>query len=227
MGIIALAGGNEFRTDCAMMDRRLLERLGKPEPRVVIIPTAAVRGNPRMAGENGVRHFRTLGAWASMALIVTRAEANTPRLFDAILDADVVYIAGGDPGYLLETIRDTLLWRAILGVYERGGMIAGSSAGAMLLSAYMRVWNKGDWTAGLGLASRVAVLVHHNGSTATTNDPLRMTPAGLPIVGIAEATACFSDDDETWEVAGGGSVTVYRHDEATRYVHGIRFRLEP
>jgi cyanophycinase len=226
MGIITLAGGNEFRPNCVQMDRRLLERLGKPDPRVVVIPTAAVRGNPRLAGENGARHFTGLGAQASAAMVVTRREANTPRLFDALLDADMVAIAGGDPGYLLETLRDSLLWRAIMGVYERGGMIVGSSAGAMLLSAYMRAWNTGDWMTGLGVASRVAVLVHHNGINAATADQSRQTPAGLPILGIAEATACFSDNDDIWEVAGVGSVTVYRHGEAARFTHGTHFRLE-
>lgn len=226
MGIIALAGGNEFRENCVLMDKRLLALLPKSAPRVVIIPAAAVQGSPRMAAENGVRHFRALGAEASGPLVVTRADANNPALFPNLENADMVYLAGGDPGYLLDVLRDSALFRAMQAVYARGGIIAGSSAGAMVLSARMRVWNKGEWVPGLAMASQVAVLVHHRGPDSGVLATIQNSP--LPIVGIAEASACFSaDGGTTWESAGIGGVTVYdpKTAQAAHYKHGASFTL--
>ena len=64
-GLIALTGGNEFRSDCEPMDRALLARLAT-EPIVVIVPTAAAHENPRLAADNGVRYFRRLGTQAGV-----------------------------------------------------------------------------------------------------------------------------------------------------------------
>ncbi len=225
MGFIALAGGNEFRESCKLMDRRLLSLVTRQPAHVVILPTAAVQGSPRMAAENGVRHFKALGAEASSAMIITRTDANDPAKVEALADADILYIAGGDPGYLLDVLRGSALLQAIEDLYRRGGVIAGSSAGAMVLVAKMRAWNKGDWVPGLALVPTVGVLVHHEGpdSGAGPEDPA--DPA-TPILGIAEATMCFSSDGKAWEVAGSGEVTVYDEHSARRYGHGQQFHLE-
>lgn len=233
MGMLALAGGNEFRDNCQRMDERLLALLPTPA-RVVIIPTAAVRGNPHMAAENGVRHFAALGAMTTAAMVTTPADADNPALVRPLGVADMVYMAGGDPGYLLDVLRGkdgqgSLLWREMLAVYERGGMLAGSSAGAMVLSAKMRTWNVGEWTSGQGLAS-LAVLVHHNNPDAAGTKKLHASlMPSMPIVGIAEATACLSVDPQhlAWEVAGIGSISVYPTGltPPQRYDHGASFSL--
>jgi cyanophycinase len=219
MGILALVGGNEFREDCQRMDQRLLALL-PAHPRLVILPTAAVRGSPRMAAEHGVRHFTTLGAAATAAMIITREEANDPHRIAPLHEADGLYFAGGDPTYLLDVVRDSLLWHALRAVLKRGGLVAGSSAGAMLLAGAMRTWNTGGWTAGLGFAPTVAVLVHHH-----YPDPTAAHGAPLPVVGIAEASACFTTDGETWEVAGSGGVSLYSPTGARHLAHGASFTL--
>ncbi len=161
MGFVALAGGNEFRDNCKAMDKSLLEQLEHQPPRVVILPTAAIKGSPRMAAENGVRHFKALGADASAVMVITHEDANDPALFTSLTEADLVYIAGGDPWYLLETLRDTAILLEILAVQGRGGVIAGSSAGAMVLAEKMRTENSIGWIDGLGVVKNVGVLPHH------------------------------------------------------------------
>lgn len=224
-GIIALAGGNEFRPDCRKMDERLLSLAGKRSPRVVILPTAAVRGSPRMAAANGVQHFAALGAEASAAMIVTAAEANDPHLIEPVHTADMVYLAGGDPGYLLGVLSNSLLWTVMCEVYQHGGILAGSSAGAMVLSAKMRVWNTGAWVDGLGLAA-LAILVHHNQLDTSLPQALASSDSpSLPLLGIAESTACFSSDGQSWEVAGIGQVSRYTPAQADSFQHGQVFML--
>lgn len=225
MGIIALAGGNEFRSNCAAMDRRILGHISRPSPRVVILPTAAVRGSPRMAAENGMRHFNALGANAAAAMVITREDAQNPAHVHAIKDADLIYLAGGEPPYLLNVLRDTRLWDAILAILARGGVLAGSSAGAMVLAARMRAMGiHGEWIDALNLVPNVVVIPHHQDSQRDTIRAMQRE-MNLTFLGIDEATACISEDLRQWMVVGAGSVTVYRADGTDRYAADEPFML--
>ena len=90
-----------------------------------------------MAGwaARGQAHFAALGASADAALIADRAGADDPAIVARIVAANVVYLSGGKPGFLLATLRGTRAWDAVLHVYEQGGVLAGCSAGAMILGA--------------------------------------------------------------------------------------------
>jgi cyanophycinase-like exopeptidase len=112
-GFLALMGGNEFRPDCHPMDEELLDRIGRKPARVVIVPTAAALENPRLAADNGIRYFAALGAAASVAMIITRADANDPQRSAPIREADLIYLTGGDPRYLLSTLVGSICWSVI------------------------------------------------------------------------------------------------------------------
>lgn len=49
------------------------------------------------------------------------------------MSADFIYFSGGDPGYLLSVLENSLLWKAINTKYQEGLLLAGSSAGAMVM----------------------------------------------------------------------------------------------
>lgn len=228
MGSIALAGGNEFRENCEQMDRRLLDVLGGAgKVSVAVLPTAAIKGSPRMAAENGVRHFKRLGAKATSVMAVTREEANDPTFAKEIERADMLYIAGGDPWYLLDILRGSAILVAAKRVHERGGMLAGSSAGAMVMAAQMRTQNSDGWIDALDIAQGTAVLPHHeHADSKSVETLLSRLKSRITLIGIEEATACFqADNNAEWEVAGVGGVMVYRDKGAVRYTHGEQFRL--
>jgi len=202
---IALVGGNEFRRDCDPMDRALLDRLGGAGTRLVIVPTAATNENPYVAGENGIRHFRRLGA-APDKMLIDEDNANAVEMAAALEQFPAVYFTGGDPVYLLETLRGSRAWEAVVSVHARGGWVAGSSAGAMVLGGWM--WRFDGWVPGLGLASHVAVLPHH-ATMAARWDAAQMAatlPGGANLVGIDEATALLLPEGL---VLGAGEVTLY------------------
>jgi cyanophycinase len=223
-GLIALVGGNEFRRDCEPMDRELLARFGA-EPKVVIVPTAAARENPGLAAENGMRHFRRLGAQAEAAMVVDAATAQQASFTAQIRDADLVYFTGGDPAYLLETMRSSAAWKAALEMFDRGGLIAGSSAGAMICGGQM--WAPGHgWRDGLGLVPKIVVIPHHATLAARWDaDRLRATlPADITLVGVDEATALVGLALE-WQVLGRGEVAVYRGESPSIWTNGQIVRL--
>ncbi len=232
-GSIALAGGNEFRSNCVTMDRRLLTQVSHPADRpvrVVIIPTAAVKGSPQMAADNGVRHFNALGAAASTALVLSRSDADSARFSEQIKEADIVYLAGGDPPYLRDTLRGSAVWAAIRAVYERGGTIAGSSAGAMVLAAKMRAYGmSGDWIEALNVVPNIVVFPHHRPASQESIQMMHRAVGGtLFMLGIDEATACLSDNGSVidWTVSGAGTVTVYSRAGLQTYSDGQRFVLK-
>ena len=107
MDNVILVGGDEFREACVPMDTYLLDRLGKPKPRVAIIPTAAANHQPQKAAENGVRYFNALGANAESIMVLNREEAQKNSHLKKISEMDLIYFAGGDPEYLLNTLNKT------------------------------------------------------------------------------------------------------------------------
>ncbi len=225
MGMLALAGGNEFRANCEPMDRFLLEHLGVPRPRVVILPTAA-RERPDLAAANGVYYFGRLGTLAAAVMVVDRGSADDPKQAQALASAKLVYLAGGDPSYLLTTLRGSVVEKALREVDARGGMVAGSSAGAMVLAEWQRDFRQSGWIPALGLVKGVAVWPHFHWTEEINLVELRGgLPPDVTILGIAEATACLTGDGMSWEVAGVGDVTVIESVGAVRYTSGESFSL--
>ncbi len=224
MSPIALVGGNEFRRECDAMDRALIERLGGPGAQIAILPTAATNENPYVAGENGARHFRRLGIRADKLMIVDEDSANDAGLFGLLEDYAGLYFTSGDPIYLRDTLLGSKTWEAVRAVEARGGLIAGSSAGAMMLGE--RLWQFDGWTEGLGLAPGLAVLPHHATLAARWNAPAMAAalPAGVTLVGIDEATALLLPEAR---VLGIGQVTVYGPGEPRAYGPGAEVELTP
>ena len=232
-GALALVGGDEFRANCERMDRALLAMSARQPARVVILPTAAARQGARQAAQNGVRHFESLGAQARPALILTLEDANDPQHVAELHDADILYLAGGDPAYLLSCVRGSACERVMRAHVAAGGMLAGSSAGAMVMGAAMR-YGGSHWTPTLGFAPRVATLPHHNSPPRADAAALVTSLASVsprvetPVtpLGIATATACVSEDGGVrWRVVGVGAVTVYAATGARVYADGDEFEV--
>jgi cyanophycinase len=210
-GWLALVGGAEFQRGCDEADRMLIDAAGGVGARVAIVPTAAAaEGAPRMAAANGVRHFNRLGAQAEGVMIVDAATANDESLAAQLAAARLIYITGGDPGYLLRSLSGSLAWRTMLDAWRSGAVLAGSSAGAMVLCDAM-------WTLrasasrvepGLGVVRPAAVIPHHRVGSEWVERLRDALGNDYSIFGIAEQTALIWDS-AGWRVAGPGGVTIY------------------
>ena len=124
----------------------------------------------------------------------------------------------------MEVLRGSLLLRRITHGLERGMILAGSSAGAMVLGERMRFR---QWSDALGVVPGVAVLPHHERSSKsrTSREVAVETSDGVTALGIDGATGCFTEGDG-WRVLGVGSVTVYKGREWNTYESGEYFELE-
>jgi len=207
MNNILLVGGGEFREECLAMDSYLLESLKKKHPRVAIIPTAAANQRPEKAVENGVRYFDSLGANANPILILNRDQAEDETYFSNIHEVDLIYLTGGDPKHLLETLYQTPFMATITESVSKGATLAGSSAGAMVLGSRMRFKK---WMPAIGLISNTAVLPHHENSIPETvlSENQSELQSGIELIGIDSATGVFLGDNGV-KIAGKGKAIFY------------------
>jgi len=228
MGFVLLEGGREFNGGMAAADERAMAVCGGRELPVRIIPAAASPDNNHgRAAANGVNWFQSLGAADVRAVdIIDRASADRPDLAKEIERARLVFVLGGFTRYLAETLSESLAWQAMVSAYRAGAVIAGSSAGAMVLCEYYFGPNSGNVLPGLNLLSKVCVLPHHDTFGKDWAPRLTRLLPGTLLIGIDEETGLLNDGPGgQWTVYGKGVVTVYEPDSRAVFQHGQRFVL--
>ncbi len=221
-GRLALVGGDEFRDGCERMDEAILSATGKRTPVVLVVPTAAAFERPERAAQNGVRHFTALGANAHPFMVLDREDAMDAALAAETDSADVVYLSGGNPAHLLETLAGSTLLGSIEAALERGAILAGSSAGAMVMGSWMRFR---EWRRALGIAEGIATLPHHERSNpdSTLRDLASAAPDELDAVFGVDGRCGVLSGPDGWTALGPGSVTVYRNNGWQRFEAGDTF----
>ena len=134
----------------------------------------------------------------------------TKRTPQVVREARLIYLSGGSPLHLLSVLKGSRVFDALAGAWREGAVVAGSSAGAMVLADPMVDPRGGAFTVGLGLVEQLAVVPHHDSGTSHHFwRTLELAPQGLAIVGIPERTALIRGLDGSWRSAGEGEVTVY------------------
>jgi cyanophycinase len=148
-------------------------------------------------------------------LALARPSAAEDSVAALVAGAGLIYLSGGDPRYVTETLRDTRTWAAIAGAWRAGAALAGCSAGAMALGglvAGMRRIHDG-LIEGLGAVPGVCVLPHFDRLRRWRPQAAEALASRLPpattLVGIDEETAMVSEDGRCWRVHGRRSVWVY------------------
>jgi len=228
MGYILLAGGAEFQGKMAVTDRRVIELAGGLNARLSIIPAAAAPdNNHQRAAQNGVDWFQKLGAVNVTALPLTdRRSADDAVVVDALRQSKLIYLLGGFPRHLEQSLAGSNSWQAMLAAHQSGAVIAGSSAGAMILcDYYYDPYNNQIWS-GLGLISDACILPHHNTFGHSWAPKLKQRLADISLIGIDEQTGMLNDGRQgRWQVYGAGGVTLYQNDRKACFHSGKSFEL--
>ena len=221
-GQIALVGGDEFRLGCEDMDREIMRVSGQDPAKIVVVPTAAVTG-PAKAANDGTTHFEALGGSSEQLMLLERSQAQDPLFFASATLADVVYFTGGSPEHLLETVIGSAFFSALMEILDSGGVLAGSSAGAMAMGSMMRRPGASEWVEALGVVADVAVLPHHEkrDQAEISQELQRSAPTGLTFLGI-DARTCVLGTPDNWRVIGSGRVTVYQGSDWQIFNSGDR-----
>jgi cyanophycinase len=222
-GWIVLEGGAEFGGRMAEPDLAAVSRAGGFSAPVKILPTAAAPDHNHLrAGENGKRWFKALGCQDVEVLpVIDRSSAEDKSIAQGVSAARLIYLLGGFPAYLGQVLAGSQVWNACLDVFQSGGVIAGSSAGAMVLCEFYFDPYQQTLLKGLNLLPNLCVLPHYNSFGKTWLLPLRKQLPSAILMGIDEQTGLVGNRMQ-WEVFGAGSVLI-EQPGASRVLHAGQF----
>jgi cyanophycinase len=228
MGFVLLEGGREFNAGMAAADKRAMAACGGRAQPIRIIPAAAAPDNNHgRAAANGVGWFQSLGAADVQAVdIIDRASADRPDLAKEIERTRLIFMLGGFTRYLAETLAGSRAWQAMKNAHRAGAVIAGSSAGAMVLCEFYFNSASDNVLPGLNLLPGVCVLPHHDTFGKDWAPRLTRLLPGALLIGIDEETGLLNDEPTgQWTVYGKGGVTLYFEGTKTVLHHGHFFNL--
>ena len=217
-GKLLIIGGAEDRLNEKIILKKFIELSGGLTAKLKFILTAS--SAPTTAWESYSKVFNQLGAKNVEAIpLLTKDDANRPEVLSSIKEAEGIFMTGGDQSRLMMQLWETSAFQAIHKVFhEKGICIAGTSAGAAVMSRQMIAQGKADiftekdivsFDLGLGLVNMAIIDQHFSQRRRLTRllSALAQRPELLG-VGIDENTGLVIKINEYIEVIGDGSVTI-------------------
>lgn len=213
-GALIIIGGHEDREHRKTILRQVAKRVKNGK---LVVMTVASH-DPEGYFQQYDRAFRDLGLTDLSELYIrTRQEALEEKALQQLEGAQGVFFSGGDQLRITSQIGDTPLMHRIQEIYEAGGVIAGTSAGASAMCETMLVRGTsreshriGDlhMASGLGLIQDVIIDQHfaERGRMGRLLGAVSQNPRMLGI-GIDEDTAIVVEGSE-FSVVGSGAVYV-------------------
>jgi cyanophycinase len=226
---LLLYGGGAVSTECLAA---FADAAGGREASIVLIPTANC-GFGGGANDDAATQVLREHGFAHIQVLHTRdpEEANSSTFVDVLRTADGVWISGGGTECLVAPYLDTLLQEELAGVLARGGIVAGTSAGAIGLDSYFEV-RLGEPRGfiefeGFGLMRNTSIAAHTDRRPEALSDLVHITETQLPGmlgIGLDEATYVLVRGD-TLTVEGNGSVHVVSCNSRTQLRRGGTYDL--
>ena len=226
LGAIALVGSGEYLPAMATLERDLIDdavRRGKPRHFMQLATAAGQEGERSLTywRELGAAQGERIGVPTSFLPVFTREDANDPLLAARVAEAGLLYLSGGSPGHLAETLVGSLVGDANMAHVRSGGALAGCSAGAMVLGTTVPTFRFGSRApvAGFDLLPGLQVIPHFNRL-------FELAIKGAPdstrhLLGIENLTALVRWSAATeWRVVGHGAVHLLRGSPRQQLVAG-------
>lgn len=215
-GKLIIIGGREDKEKQMEILKVVAEHVG--DGRLCIVSVASTVGDELW--EEYSRVFKSLGVKKLTHLdVVHRTEAIDHKALKAVKDADAVFFTGGDQLKITSELGGTVIADRITEIFENGGVIAGTSAGASVMGEIMMVSGESDKTfrigsglnmaPGMGFAPRLLIDQHfaERGRIGRLLAAVAHNPRYLGI-GIDEDTAIVMDESKCFKVIGSGAVYV-------------------
>lgn len=185
---------------------------------MLVLPTAAAYQHPERVVIAAAEWFAPLGGRVEGLMVLGRADAQDQGAAARVRQARFIYLSGGSPLHLRSVLKESRVFQALAEAWRDGAVVAGSAAGAMVLTDPMVDPRGGALTVGLGLLRSFTVVTHFGdvGEDAhgeKLHRSIVLAPRGLPVVGIPERTALIRDRHGAWRCAGERQVTVFLDGE--------------
>lgn len=214
-GNLIIIGGAEDKEG----DKEILKRVAKyidSEKEKLIIATIATE-YPEKSYEKYKNVFNKLGIKNIEKLdINSREDAFDEKNINLVNTANLLFFTGGDQLRITSMIGGSPIYDSIKELANNGGLIAGTSAGASVMSDTMIVQGEDDesphkctlkMSPGLGLVNNIIIDQHfaQRGRIGRLLTAIAQNPEVLG-VGIDEDTAIVVSDEGIAEVIGSGAV---------------------
>ncbi|HYP40667.1 MAG TPA: cyanophycinase [Chloroflexia bacterium] len=216
-GSLIIIGGGEAKESGKVILEEVARRAEKRNGRLALVTVATQQ--PEEVAEEYTKVFKELGVrTVDVVDIRAREEAFLDLNVEKIVKSSVVFFTGGDQLRITSQIGDSPVFRCMRDIHERGGTIAGTSAGAAAMSETMLVGGPSDQSneisalamaPGLGFMSDMVIDSHfaQRGRIGRLLGAVSQNPRNLG-VGIDEDTAIIVDHAESFRVIGSGAVYV-------------------
>jgi len=248
-GSLVIIGGN-LRADNAEVWQRIVQLAGGPGARIAVFPSAAA--NPSAVGEAVVNRFKQYGADAFLVPLAVKLEDSDYRkvaedagLAESVRTAGGVFFVGGDQARITKALvredsNHSAMLDAVWDVYLKGGVVAGSSAGAAIMSSTMFYAPKTVFAtlrAGVNDGQEIAPGLGFIGDDVFIDQHLlvrgrfaRMIPAMLKKgyklgLGIDENTAMVVDSKRRVEIVGHKGALLIDLSQATTQEDSVGFNV--
>jgi cyanophycinase len=228
-GPVMAIGGAEDKLRDKLILSAFVNLSGGPDARIAILPTAS---SIEEAGERYKALFLSLGAQSADVLYLPeRTAAFSPELLEVLDDVSGIFLTGGNQMRLASIVAGTPLARQVKARNKAGAVVAGTSAGASILSSHMVAYGASgpsprmrmaQMTAGFDLVPGVVIDQHFRQRDRIGR--LLALVAGSPGllgIGIDEDTAAVFSGD-VLEVIGRHSVTIIDGTNIVSDIHRVR-----
>lgn len=231
-GTLVAIGGNEDKSTELEVLRTIVALPDGRADVIEIVPTAS--RVPTEAAGQYIEPFRKLGcSRVNIMDLRARGDAMDPAMVQRIIEADVVFFTGGDQLRLTNVLGGSKVLQTLKGHYQRGGVVAGTSAGATAMSQAMiyqgragQAMRKGtvQMTPGMGLIRNVVLDSHftQRGRFGRLLEVVTGNP-GVIGIGLDEDSAIVVRDGRRLEAIGSGAVVVIDgHDMRYSNITSVR-----
>lgn len=221
-GVLVIIGGGERPDD--IMKTIIRYGGGEENARVLVIPFAS--GEPDVVAPYQMNEFQALGCKADY-LICEPEEVDLDENLKKLDSVNVVFFSGGDQTRLVQYLEGTKFLQKIHKIYENGGVVSGTSAGAAVMSEVMITGKqysdesespafdkiqKGDVLTSNGFGFLKNIIIDQHFIIRKRENRLFSVLKDYPTfrgIGIDEATAIVIKPDNTMSVVGKSQVLVF------------------
>jgi cyanophycinase len=215
-GILMPIGGAEDKLDDKIILSTFTQLAGGKAARIAIVPTAS---SIETAGLRYKAIFLGMGVEdAEVVYIGSREDANSPEVLEMVEQATGIFLTGGNQLRLSAIIGGTRFEELVKERNQQGVVVAGTSAGASILSDHMVALGASGNTPKLRMAQMMAgfglihdvILDQHFRQRDRIGRLLALVASNPRLlgVGIDEDTAAMIDDQGVIEVIGRRSITI-------------------
>ena len=221
-GWIIPIGGAEDKVNDKTILKRFCELSGGKDAKILVIPTASQLED---TGPRYVEIFESMGAKSMHIPVDEREDCFKDEIIETLNRATGIFITGGNQLRLSTILGGTPVAKLIRSLNAKGVHVAGTSAGAAIVSEHMIAGGKmgptpkedgATMAPGLGLTNKIIVDQHFR-----QRDRIGRLLAALSYnpfisgIGIDEDTAAFISPEGIFEVVGAGAITVVDPSELT------------